>query len=86
MSSLMASFPIPDSKTDSSKYVAFIVYQIPRRLLLNGRRKTSPKFDTLSGLVYWLNKQPYNMEYTIFKTDKSDIVREGTKKIGENIK
>jgi hypothetical protein len=33
--------------------------------------------------MYWLNKQPYNLEYVIYKTDKNDIIKEGSKKIGE---
>lgn len=85
-SSMTSDIPLPDVKFEASRYVASITYQIPRRLLLNARRKTSPKFETLYGMIYWLNKQPYNMEYVIYKTDKSEVVREGIKKIGESIK
>lgn len=82
-SSMMSPIPLPDVKFETSRYVAMITYQIPRRLLLNGRRKTSPKFETWYGMMYWLNKQPYNLEYVIYKTDKNDIIKEGSKKIGE---
>ncbi len=83
---IMTDIPLPDVKLEKPRYVAMIRYQIPKRLLLNGRRKTSPKFETLYGLIYWLNKQPYNLEYAIFKTTKDVIIRQGTKKIGETIR
>jgi hypothetical protein len=85
-SAMLSDIPLPDAKFEEGKYVASITYQIPRRILLGGRHKTSPKFETLYGLIYWLNKQDYNMEYTIYRTDKSDIIKEGIKKIGEVIK
>lgn len=85
-SSMPSNIPLPDAKFEVSRYVATIVYQIPRRLILHGRRKTSPKFETLYGMIYWLNKQPYNMEYVIYKTDKNEVVREGKKKVGEIIR
>jgi hypothetical protein len=83
---MLSDIPLTDPKLEEGKYVASITYQIPRRILLGGRHKTSPKFETLYGLVCWLNKQDYNMEYTIYRTDKSDIIKEGNKKIGEIIK
>lgn len=83
---IMTDIPLPDIKFEKPRYVAMIRYQIPKRILLNGRRKTSPKFETMYGMLYWLNKQPYNFEYAIFKTDKEAIIRQGTKKIGEDIK
>jgi hypothetical protein len=83
---MLSDIPLPDVKNESPKYVATIVYQKPKRIMLHGRIKTSPKFDTLYGIIYWLNSQPYNMEYSIYRTDKKDIIREGTKKIGEVIK
>lgn len=82
---LMMDMPLPDAKLEKARYVAMIRYQIPRRILLNGRRKTSPKFETMYGLIYWLNKLPYNMEYAIFRTDKSELITSGYKKIGETI-
>ena len=83
---IMYDIPLPSPDTDKGKFVATINYQIPKRIILNGRSKTSPKFETLYGLICWLNKQDYNMEYTIYRTDKSDIIKEGNKKIGEIIK
>lgn len=82
---LMKDIPLPSVKLEKPRYVAMIRYQIPNRILLNGRRKTSPKFETMYGLIYWLNKQPYNMDYIILKTDKDIIIKEGYKKIGEII-
>jgi len=84
--SQISEIALPDPKLEESKYVASITYQIPRRIILGGRRKTSPKFETLYGMLYWINKQPYNMEYTIYKTGNSGIIKEGSKKIGEMIK
>lgn len=82
---IMYDIPLPSPESDKGKFVATINYQIPKRILLNGRSKTSPKFETMYGVIYWLNKQPYNLEYTIYKTDKDVILREGSKKIGETI-
>lgn len=82
---LMMEIPLPDPKLEKPRYVAMIRYQIPRRIVLDGRRKTSPKFETMYGLLYWLNKLPYNMEYAILKTDKNEIIQSGYKKIGETI-
>jgi len=67
------------------KYVCIIRYQIPKRILLNGRRKVSPKYDTLYGMMYWLNMQNYNLDYMILKTTTNSILLEGSKKIGEKI-
>lgn len=83
---LARNIPLPDPKLEKPRYVATIIYQIPKRLILNGRRKTSPKFETMYGLMYWLNKQPYNLEYNIFRTDKELVIKSGSKKIGEIIK
>jgi hypothetical protein len=83
---VMVNIPLPDPKLERGRYVATIVYQIPNRILLQGRRKVSPRFDTLYGIIYWLNKQPYHMDYIVLKTDKNTIVRQGSKKIGETIK
>jgi hypothetical protein len=83
---IMYDMPLPDAKLEKGKYVATIRYQIPRRLLLNARTKTSPKFETLYGIIYWLNKQPYHMEYFVYKTDKEGILKQGFKKLGDTIK
>ena len=83
---MMSDIPLPDVKFEEPKFVATIVYQIPKRLVMNGRIKTSPKFDTLYGMMYWLNKQPYNMDFVIYKTNNNDIIKEGSRKIGEVIK
>lgn len=85
-SDLMYEIPLPDPKLEKGKYVATIVYQIPNRIVMHGRRKVSPRFDTLYGMIYWLNKQPYHMDYVILKTDKNTIIRQGSKKIGEILK
>lgn len=82
---LMTDIPLPDPKFEKTSFVAMIRYQIPKRIVLNGRRKTSPKFETMYGLLYWLNKMPYNMEYAIFRTDKGELITSGHKKIGETI-
>lgn len=82
---IMYDIPLTSPEKEKGMYVATINYQIPKRIILNGRSKTSPKFETLYGLMYWLNKQPYNLEYTIYRTDKSVIIREGSKRIGEEI-
>jgi hypothetical protein len=84
-SDLMKSIPLSDVKLEKGKYVAILRYQIPNRIILNGRRKTSPKFDTMYGLLYWLNKQPYTFDYVIYKTDKDFIIKEGFKRIGDII-
>ena len=84
--SMVSDIPLPDPALEKPRYVAMIRYQIPKRIVLNGRRKTSPKFETMYGLLYWLNKQPYNLEFAIFKTDKDFVIRKGSKKIGEEIK
>jgi hypothetical protein len=76
---------LPDPKLEASKYVAIIRYQLPKRILLNGRRKISPKYDTLYGLMYWLNLQPYHLDYTIYTTDKEQAIKSGSKKLGERI-
>jgi hypothetical protein len=83
---IVTNIPLPDVKFEKPRYVAMIRYQIPKRLLLNGRRKTSPKFETMYGMLYWLNKQPYNMDYVVYRTDKEAIIKRGRKKIGETIK
>ena len=82
---LMKEIPLTDPKLEKLRYVAMIRYQIPRRIVLDGRRKTSPKFETMYGLLYWLNKLPYNMEYAIFRTDRGELMTSGYKKIGETI-
>jgi hypothetical protein len=82
---VMYDIPLPDPKLEKSNFVATICYQIPNRIVLHGRHKTSPRFSTLYGVIYWLNKQPYHLEYTIFKTDKDAIIKQGFKKIGEKI-
>jgi hypothetical protein len=82
---LMVNIPLPDIKFEKPRFVAMIRYQIPKRIVLDGRRKTSPKFETLYGLLYWLNKMPYNMEYAIMRTDKNEVLQSGYKKIGETI-
>lgn len=84
-SDLMKNIPLPDVKLEKGKYIAVIRYQIPNRIILNGRRKTSPKFDGMYGLLYWLNKQPYTFDYIIYRTDKDFIIKEGFKKIGDTI-
>jgi hypothetical protein len=78
--------PLPSLKLEKGSFIATILYQIPNRILLHGRVKTSPNFETLYGVIYWLNKQPYNMEYSIYRTDKDESIREGFKKVGEIIK
>lgn len=82
---LMMEIPLPDPQLEKLKYVAMIRYQIPKRIVLHGRRKTSPRFQTMYGLIYWLNKFPYNMEYAIFRMDRGEVVTSGFKKIGETI-
>jgi hypothetical protein len=82
---LMKEIPLTDPKLEKLRYVAMIRYQIPRRIVLDGRRKTSPKFETMYGLIYWLNKLPYNVEYAIFRTDRGELMTSGYKRIGETI-
>jgi hypothetical protein len=76
-------FPTPNDA--KSSYVAILRYQKPHRVTMYGKRKTSPKFETLYGLLYWLNKQDYTMEYMILNTKGEEIIREGFKKQGETI-
>lgn len=83
---MISDIALPDAKLEEPRFVATITYQIPKRIVLGGRHKSSPRFETMYGLLYWLNKQPYNMEYIIYRTDKNDIIKEGSKKIGEVIK
>lgn len=83
---IMYNIPLPDPKFEKGRYVATIIYQKPNKVVLGGRRKTSPRFETLYGVKYWLSKQPYNLEYIIYRTDKDDIIKQGSKKIGEEIR
>lgn len=83
---LMKDIPLPSVEFEKPRYVAIIRYQIPRRIILQGRRKSSPRFETWYGMLYWLNKQPYNMDYVIYRTDKEVILKKGTRKLGEVIK
>lgn len=76
---------LPSLEGEKTKYVAIIRYQIPKRIVLHGRRKVSPKYETMYGLMYWLNLQPYNLDYTILTTTGDYILRQGSKKIGEKI-
>ena len=85
-SAMISNIALPSPELEVPRYVAIIRYQIPRRLILNGRRKTSPRFETMYGMLYWLNKQPYNMDFVIYKTNNNDIIKEGSKKIGEVVK
>jgi hypothetical protein len=82
---IISRVSLPDVKLEKPAYVAHILYQLPRRILLQGRSKVSPRFQTLYGLIYWINKQDYNLQYSIFRTDKEECIREGNKKIGETI-
>lgn len=82
---LMKEIPLPDISLEKPRFVATIRYQIPKRILLHGRHKSSPKFETLYGLMYWLNKQPYNLDYIIYNTNKKEPLKAGRKKIGETI-
>lgn len=84
-SSLPSDIPLPDPILEKPRYVAMIRYQIPNRIIMHGRRKTSPKFETMYGLLYWLNKQPYHMDFAIYRTDKESVLRYGSKKVGESI-
>jgi hypothetical protein len=77
--------PLPSTKGESTKYVCVINYQIPRRILLGGRSKVSPRYETMYGLMYWLNQQNYNLDYTILMTTKEIVLRQGTKKAGEKV-
>jgi hypothetical protein len=81
----MSDIPLPDIKLEDPRYVAMIIYQKPIKIVMGGRRKASPRFETMYGLLYWLNKQPYSMEYIIYRTDKNGIIREGFKKAEEKL-
>jgi hypothetical protein len=83
---IMYDIPLPDPKFEKKRYVAIIRYQKPNKITLGGKRKTSPRFETLYGVKYWLNKQPFHLEYIIYRTDKDGIITHGSKKIGEDIK
>ena len=83
---VMYEIPLPHPDLEKPKYVIMITYQKPNNITLRARYKTSPRYETMYGALYWLNKQPYNLEYTLLRTDRSEFVRQGTKKIGEIIK
>ena len=83
--SMMSDISLSDIRFEEPRYVALIRYQNSRKLKLGGRRKTSPRFETMYGVLYWLNKQPYNMDYVIYRTDKTGIIREGFKKLEEKL-
>ena len=85
-SSMVVDFPLPDAKLEKPRYVAVIRYQIPRRIILSGRRRVSPKFETMYGMLYWLNKQPYHMDYVVYRTDSDVIIMEGFKRKEETLK
>ena len=82
---IMNDIPLPDPKLEEGRYIASIRYQIPNRIILHGRHKTSPRFETMYGIVYWLNKQPYNLDFVIYRTDKEGVVRHGSKKQKETL-
>jgi hypothetical protein len=82
----ISDIPLPDVKFEKPRYVAIICYQIPRKIKLGGRRKVSPRFETMYGALYWLNKQDYNMDYMIVRTDQENAIRSGYKKVGEVVR
>lgn len=86
MGEKMSTIWLPDVKLEKPRYVAVIRYQLPNRILLNGRHKASPRYETLYGVLYWLNKQPYDMDYTILRTNSDVVFREGYKRKEEILK
>jgi hypothetical protein len=82
----MSPIYLPDFKLEKPRYVAVIRYQLPNRILLNGRHKASPRYETLYGVLYWLNKQPYDLDYTILRTNSDVVFREGYKRKEEMLK
>jgi len=82
----ISNIPLPSIDLERPRYVAIICYQIPKKIKLGGRRKVSPRFETMYGALYWLNKQDYNMDYMIVRTDKEEAIRSGYRKLGEVIK
>lgn len=78
--------PLPHIDLEKPKYVVMIRYQNGKKIRLGGRYKTSPRYDTMYGALYWLNMQPYNLEYFVYRTNKNEVIREGVKRIGEVVK
>jgi hypothetical protein len=83
---IMSTVPLPDVRLDKPRYVAVIRYQLPKRIILSGRRKVSPRYETFYGMLYWLNKQPYNMDYIVYRTDSDVVIMEGFKRKEETLK
>lgn len=83
---IMSTIPLPSTKLDKPRYVAVIRYQIPNRIILSGRRKVSPRYETFYGMLYWLNKQPYSIDYIVYRTDSDVIIMEGFKRKEETLK
>lgn len=82
----MSRIYLPDVKLEKPRYVAVIRYQLPNRIVLNGRHKASPRYETLYDVLYWLNKQPYNVDYVILRTNSDVVFREGYKRKEEILK
>jgi hypothetical protein len=83
---VMSSIYLPALQLEKPRYVAVIRYQLPNRIVLHGRYKASPRYETFYGMLYWLNKQPYDMDYTILRTDSNVIIMEGYKRKEEILK
>jgi hypothetical protein len=76
---------LPSIEGEAMRYVCLIRYQIPGRIVLHGRRKVSPRYETMYGLMYWLNQQKYNCDFTILMTTRDIVLRQGFKKASEKI-
>lgn len=70
-------FNVGGKDPQTKRYIAHIFYQLPRRIVLHGRSKVSPQFETLYGLMYWLKKQKYNLTYTIYSTHQDHEISSG---------
>ena len=80
---LETDIPLPHIDGERSRFVALLEYQIPKRIRLHGRRKASPRFDTLYGMLYWLEKREYNMQFIIFCTKKHAPLYKGKKLLNQ---
>lgn len=81
----MHPLPLPSIEGEKTKYVCMIRYQNPKKIRLYGRRKVSPRYDTMYGLIYWLNQQPFTLDYIILMTTKDIVLRQGTKQANERV-
>lgn len=82
---MMSDIALPAPELEKLIYVAFIVYQDPSNITFLGRSEVSPRFKTGREVIAWINKQAFDLDFTIFKTSKENAILEGRKLKGEDL-